>query len=911
MPVLSTFLLFKQNIILMKYLLTGASLCMALLPSPLFAQGLQLTTDAEKSPALLLSKDTVDVPYETPFANVALQTNAGKFTLEAGKDATWVTPRAEANGNYTFFCTPHYDATQPRLAHFTLKSANGKISRPLVIRQLPNTSAASMADIMLPIASATAESEQPGEGIELSYDGDPSTIYHSSWGGCSLPQNLTYTLKEAAHIDYLVYTPRTGSPNGTFGEVEVFVATADKPNEWKSVAKADCEKKNSSSTILLGEKGIDQVKKVRIQVNTAGNDGSKNFVSCAEMAFYQYNASLTAGLSEYFADALCTSLKGISSEADLVKIGHPYLRQLAYNLLQGNYSTQFRVGEFSCYMNRGTLQQKLKTSAGYDPYENPTGIYFKKDDVIVVFAEGISADYPVNLCIKDFSNAKDIASSGQPESSYPLKNGANVIKAANRGNAYVLYYASQPEGAPKVKLHFALATEQGYFDAARHKNADWQKMLANGPGDNFDFITQRLHVVVPKANAKSVKLQDAEKLAIIYDSLIYREREIMGLPQMNKEPKNHQFARPVSGGMFADGTGAAAAFGSFNEWINPNNFGFWGMAHELGHVNQITPGFKWPGCGETTNNIYSAWVEHKLGATSAFGNGHHRLEDEQSGVNDYSWMRGGRFNAYLEEGVRKGVQWQLQDGPDYHGSAFNNVEVNDQDENGNNLGMITTKSRNFDHFVKVVPFWQLTLYTEECKASPTAFGRMIESYRSDFDAQKFNTSGKQQIEMMKRFCDASKINFLPFFEKAGLLKPVKAFIEDYSRGWLIITQPMIDELKAYVASKNYAEAPAALNYINAYNWRNFRDKVQLAEGTVGTGCTPEENRVCVDNTKWPGAVAYETYNAEGKPIRISMFGLGDAAMSSAKTHVLFPSSENASYIMAVGYDGKRVKCYQK
>lgn len=129
-----------------------------------------------KSPALLLSKDTVDVPYETPFANVALQTNAGKFTLEAGKDATWVTPRAEANGNYTFFCTPHYDATQPRLAHFTLKSADGKISRPLVIRQLPNTSAASMADIMLPIASATAESEQPGEGIELSYDGDPSTI---------------------------------------------------------------------------------------------------------------------------------------------------------------------------------------------------------------------------------------------------------------------------------------------------------------------------------------------------------------------------------------------------------------------------------------------------------------------------------------------------------------------------------------------------------------------------------------------------------------------------------------------------------------------------------------------------------------------------------------------------------------
>lgn len=188
---------------------------------------------------------------------------------------------------------------------------------------------------------------------------------------------------------------------------------------------------------------------------------------------------------------------------------------------------------------------------------------------------------------------------------------------------------------------------------------------------------------------------------------------------------------------------------------------------------------------------------------------------------------------------------------------------------------------------------------------------MIDSYRTNFDEQQFNTSGKQQIEMMKRFCDAAKINFLPFFEKAGLLKPIKAYIEDYSRGRLIITEPMIDALKQYVASKNYPEAPAALNYINAYNWRNFRDKVQLAEAAVGTGCTVQDNRVCVDNTKWPGAVGYETYNSKGELIRISMFGPGDNAMSSAKTYVLFPASDDAGYIMAVGYDGKRVKCYQK
>ena len=124
------------------------------------------------------------------------------------------------------------------------------------------------------------------------------------------------------------------------------------------------------------------------------------------------------------------------------------------------------------------------------------------------------------------------------------------------------------------------------------KNADWQKMLADGAGDNFDFITQRLHVVVPKANAKSVKLQDAEKLAIIYDSLIYREREIMGLPQMNKEPKNHQFARPVSGGMFADGTGAASFSEASTNGLTRTTSASRGMAHELGHVKRINTGLQ-------------------------------------------------------------------------------------------------------------------------------------------------------------------------------------------------------------------------------------------------------------------------------------------------------------------------------
>ena len=210
--------------------------------------------------------------------------------------------------------------------------------------------------------------------------------------------------------------------------------------------------------------------------------------------------------------------------------------------------------------------------------------------------------------------------------------------------------------------------------------------------------------------------------------------------------------------------------------------------------------------------------------------------------------------------------------------------------------------------MKVVPLWQLTLYTQEAAQATNAYGKVIEGIRQANDANM--TNGKYQLKFMKRFCDSTQMNFLPFFEKAGMLRPIKALIEDYSREWLIITQDQIDELKSYVASKNYAEVPAALNYINAYNWEVFRDKAALTtDATVGQGCSASGTRVKVDNNVWKNAVGYETYDADGNLLRISMFGLGDSQMSSRYTYVLFPSG--AKYIMAVGYDGTKVKCYEK
>ena len=873
----------------------------------LSAQGLKLDGNALKSPYIMTAADTVKVGCNAGFNTVAVATNVADYTVTpTTSGADWVSFRKEANGNLSFFTSYYYDNLSPRHASFTLTTPDGSFSRTLVVTQEKNNAADRLSgDTQLSIGSATASNSQSGEGIDRTYDGNLSTLWHSSYSGGGFPITLTYRLKQASHVDYLLYTPRSsGGENGLFGQVEVSYALSSAPTAYISLGEQDFGFSTGASTVSFGEKGVDNVTSVRIVVKS----GKNNYASCAEMGFYAKDRSLNEAMTELFTSNLCSELKpGVTDEA-IAHVHNPFLRQLAMTIHAGGYSTKFRVGTFGAYETTATQAKRLKTNA-YNPYENPTGIYFDKDDKIVVFAEGISSKYPVNLVIKSFSNQSKIDAEGQPESRYSLANGANVITAANRGNAYVAYYSDDYAHAPQVKLHFAMAKENGYFDLGRgDTNEDWQALLANAKGDIIDVVTPRMQVAVPLASAKSVCPKDGVKLATIYDETIRREREVMGLPQMDAEPKNHQFARPVKSGMFADGTGAAAAFGSFNEWTNPDNFGFWGFGHELGHVNQIRPDFKWVGCGETTNNIYAAWVEHKLGAKDAYGTGYHRLEDERSGIDEYSGMRGGRFQTYLEEGVRKGVCWQLQDGPDYHGTAPTQVTVQGQDADGKSLGAVKTTYRNYDHFVKVVPLWQLLLYTQEAGQSPDAYGKMIDAMRKASDPNL--TNGQRQIKMMQRFCDVTGINFLPFFEKAGMLKPINALIEDYSREWLVISQKQVDDLKAYVEAKGYPEAPAGLNYINAYNWQAFRDKAAIpTDIALNKGCTQSGYRVKVDNTVWKNAVGYETYDEKGDLMRITMFGLGDAQMSSHYTYVLFPNT--AKYIMAVGYDGQRVKCFEK
>ena len=171
---------------------------------------------------------------------------------------------------------------------------------------------------------------------------------------------------------------------------------------------------------------------------------------------------------------------------------------------------------------------------------------------------------------------------------------------------------------------------------------------------------------------------------------------------------------------------------------------------------------------------------------------------------------------------------------------------------------------------------------------------------SDFSTI-YNTAGKEQINWMRLACDSAKINLLPFFEKAGMLRPINVHID----GWNIITEEMIAELKNYVAEKEYPTPTEEINYINGHNYHIYRDKLKLNV----TALQGEVNgdKVIIQHSVAQNAVAFETYNQNDELIRITMYGLGSDDAHSY-TQVLFPSG--AAYIMAVGYDGTREVVYR-
>jgi hypothetical protein len=713
-----------------------------------------------------------------------------------------------------------------------------------------------------------SDTYQNGEDASKTIDGDINTLYHSPWGG--MDKNTTIKLEydfngNVELVNYVVIYPRTMGTNGIPKKLKI--STTDDVNANYTLQKIVERGVSSTPFVVRFDNPIINPKKLKIEVEDANGEGNKYFVSIAEVEAYKsMDLSNLSVDFEMFTDPSCSELKSGVTPNELASMKSLFLKNLAHFLYAGKYDKTYRIQNYTAYRPLDDLRKELKINY-YNQFENPTGIYFEKDERVVVFV-GKTNGQQISLRVTDFSN-KNVT-----DHTYSLTEGFNVVDMESNGNGYISYFTEDYESASDIKVHIASGQVNGFFDKKKNTNLEGEQMLLNAVSPILDIVGERVNLAYTVNSLNKYCSNRILDLITEYDKIIKIEHKIMGLDKYNRVPKNHMFGRVVwNAYMYADGWGAGFNDNTMHDVadVDKVKVSNWGIAHEFGHVNQVRPGMLWVGTTECTNNIYSAIVQKYYTPNQL------RLEDE---------FKGGRFNAYLNNALVKNQEWGLQGGPDKAYGA-------------NDDGVW-----NADHFVKLCMFWQLHLFYDlagegNSWQKPNFWADIFEKVRVNDDADL--THGQHQINFVKYACDAVQQDLSEFFIKTGVLKPIDKLIGDYSNAQKTITQEMIDDVVSYI-SKYPKPATDFIYYISGNSIDAYKAKKSVI-GVKGQGVSGTSEKI-ISHSVWKNVTVFETYNNND----ISHLTMVNSGFSN-KTSTKVPYPLGSTRIEAVAWDGTRTLVY--
>jgi len=572
-----------------------------------------------------------------------------------------------------------------------------------------------------------------------------------------------------------------------------------------------------------------------------------------------------------FTSTDLTKLKKNVTTAEIAEISLPAVKEVATQLLNNTYPINERFKSYSCYLSPFVLSKQLKTNP-YSQFENPTGIYFNSGDTAILWV-GTTKGKKVNLRVtnwgdKDFKDHK-----------YPLEEGYNFVNIKDKGNSYIEYFSDNKVSKHNVKVHILTGRVNGVFELAKDDNNRWDELLDNAASPVLDIVGRKTQLAYAVKSLKKEAPHQGVELIQLYDSIIDIQHQILGLQKTKRIPTNHMFARVIwQGFMHADEIGAAFHDNTMHNVANIKEIrnSPWGIAHEFGHVNQVRPNMKWVGTTEVTNNIFSVWTQYLFNPLQP------KLERER--LNDYDGSKiGGRITAYMESAFVHRQPWLTQAGNDRWDRQ------RPRDWGG-------------DHFVKLVPLWQLQLYFAVAgkgnKWGNPDFYADIFTKAINEPFEKDRPDSYYQLMFIKRACDAAKLDLTDFFEHAGMLIPIDLWVDDYTCAQMTITDDDIKEVKAY-ASKYKKPITPVMHYITANSVEIYKNKLPL-KGNTGSGFRKEGNKLIIDNSSWKNAVAFESYSGN-KLVKIAFVGAGSDDVKTTIVHL----PEGTSEVKAVSWDGIR------
>lgn len=757
-----------------------------------------------------------------------------------------------------------------------------------VVQGVTPIDASEIKDIQFEIVNAEANQQEKNQtwgkqDIMASCDGDMSTFYHSPWnsGKTQLPVELTYYLKEASDVDYLIYTPRQDSDNGAWGKIKVSFKTDALDFIDEEIFDLGMQPKKPRKIEFKNTHA--GVTAIRISVET----GKGGLVTCTELGVYQKNSAITTELEKIFADKLCTVLKEGIGEKEISEIKSPFLKNLAEVLYKGGYDAyhrDFRIQEYVAYRPVNDLASELKTG-GYNPFENPTGIFFKPDEDIVLFVEDTHNEQ-ISLKVYDFYN-KSMGEKRETEV-FPLYSGINVYKTKNGGLAYLDYYTKNYASVAPIKMHIVSGQVNGYFEKGKHDPNNWQKIINEAEYGHFDLKGEKVNLCFPVSEEGGLRqyCKNPEALIDVYDTYIGMEHELMGIHKYNRTFTNHMFIRTVPGSpgaaAYADGWGVGV-YNRDTDGFNDATCKYkklWMITHEFGHVNQVRPDLEWVGTTEVTNNCYAVCIRHE---TTPWWE---KFEDESHNDGRGRSVPGGLINAIINQKVVKNMAGKT--------ALWN--------------------AAGEDPFAKLLPLWQLLSYYRYVKEEyKDWYADLIEEMRKKNSNNK--TQGELQVQFMTMTADILKVDLSEFFENAGMLKPCNENIDDYNVQNLKITEAQCQI--AQQSMQRYEKPKAMLNYMSANAIRIFKEQAAM-QGTYGEGVVVGNQIRTIQHNVWKNVIAFETYKGS-ELTHVAVMGTGIASSTGyadvkklpipekASTEVYYPVGSTAIY--AVSWDGKRMLVY--
>lgn len=513
---------------------------------------------------------------------------------------------------------------EERTANVTLSTPDGVMERTFVLDQeRENLASYAPKDLKVKVASASASASQSGEGIERTYDGNYSTLWHSPYNdnkGGGFPFTLIYNFKDVDQIDYLRYCPRnSGGSNGNFDEVVISVKCAG-DTDYREVYTNKWGGKGTSRDVTF-----DEPLKNPVSIKFVVKSGANNFASCAEMEFYKKAADDPN--TAIFADDLWNSLKPGTTQDDINALTNPYAKFVAQQLFDNSAEfTKGRIQEYTCRLSPQAQSDLLKAPGKYyDQLQGVTGININKGTHGIAVS-GLPSGESLNLKVVAWfpQELNSEGNGGGPvEYSYTLHNGINTIEYTSDydGLAYIAYYSDESpvdhNKYPNVKVHFINGIVNGYLSPDR-TNEELDVVLQNAKNRCIDLVGSKVHSVWQASGMRNYcKAMDGKSKGYVQfmnvlDTLVDWEHHLLGLKKYNRVPDNRTMAYVnYTYYMFQGNYGVSFKYDCESRVLNCKTImkndgdAIWGLSHEWGHQHQMQPYFCWAGLGESSNNMNS------------------------------------------------------------------------------------------------------------------------------------------------------------------------------------------------------------------------------------------------------------------------------------------------------------------